>query len=184
MAELLVHIGNATTNPWQDGDVVQAVRTYDCLRVHAETISRGRSVDVGAAQSALKLEYDKYTKDKGVQLPSEADLSLWWDKAEAEAGLNRTNFETYPFTALERRRGMVIPLDADISVADQQAWAGTPNPPDFVPRYVDWRTDIIVANRAKKGAGGPAAVDADVLDKSIHVVVDVALPVGQVLVRP
>lgn len=184
MAELLVHIGDATTNPCQDGDVIVAMRTYDCLRVHAETISQGRGVNVGAAQSTLKLEYDKYTKDKGVQLPSEADLSLWWDKAEAEAGLDRTDFETYPFTALERKRGMVIPLDADISAEDQQAWAGTPNPPDFVPRYIDWRTDIIGASRAKKGVGGPTAVDADVLDKSIHVVVDVALPVDKVLVRP
>ena len=98
MAELLIHIGNAATNPCQDGDVIEAMRTYDCLRVHANTISQGRGIDVGAAQSTLKLEYDKYTKDKGVQLPSEADLSLWWDKAEADAGLDRTNFETYPFT--------------------------------------------------------------------------------------
>ena len=99
--ELLVCTRDILTSHWRDGDVLQVFNAYDALRVHAETIANGRGVYKGDAVHALRTLYDRIT-DGRRRLPDRDDLLVWWQRAEALAGLSREDFARFPFTALER----------------------------------------------------------------------------------
>ena len=161
--ELLVCTRDIPVLGCQDGDVLQVRSAHDALRVHAAMIAKGRGVYQGDAVPALGTLYDQITDDRR-HLPSRNDLLAWWEQAEALAGLDRADFVRFPFSPLERRSFLVVPLDADVSPALQQRWAGA----DGVEQYrlrVDWRSAV---------AG--LAAEADVLSRSAPVHLGTALP--------
>ena len=96
MAELLLHIGDSPTSSWHDGDIMQAVRDYDALRVHAELIVRERSMFKTDALPALKKTYEAITRGKNRVLPVEEDLEEWWERADHAGGINRASCEQFP----------------------------------------------------------------------------------------
>lgn len=161
--ELLVCTRDILSSHWRDGDVVQVFSAYDALRVNAETIANGRGAYKGDAVPALRTLYDQITSNRR-NLPTRDDLLAWWEQAEALAGLDRNDFARFPFSALERRSFLVVPLDADVSPALQQRWAGADGIEQFKLR-VDWRSAV---------AG--LAAEADVLSRTTPVHLDTALP--------
>ena len=161
-SELLVCTRDIPSSHWRDGDVMQVFSAYDALRVHAETITNGRGAYKGDAVPALRTLYDQIT-DNRRHLPSRNDLLAWWERAETLAGLDREDFARFPFSPLERRSFLVVPLDADVSPALQQRWAG----PDGIEQYrlrVDWRNAVT-----------GLAAEADVVSRVTPVHLDTAL---------
>ena len=163
MDELLLHVGDSPTSSWRDGDIMQAVRNYDALRVHAELIVRGRGAYQGTVLPSLRSAYESITRAKNQVLPEEDDLLDWWNKARRKAGLDLARFERFPWSATERKLHLVVPLGRDITLAEKQQWAGKPASemrdeatgtvtPAFTPRYVDWQRDILGEVEVKTAA--------------------------------
>lgn len=157
-SELLVCTRDIPTSRWSDGDVVQAYSTNDALRVHAETIANGRGRYRGEAVPALRALYDQITGDRRRQ-PHPNDLAFWWTRAKALAGLRSVDFSQYPFTPIERRRLLVVPLEADVTPALRQIVGGGPNSRQW-KLTVDWRSAV---------SGPGLGTLADVLNPSVEV---------------
>ncbi len=169
-SEVLVCTRDIPTSRWSDGDVVQAYSTHDALRVHAETLANGRSRYHGEALPALRVLYDQIT-DNRRRPPRPEDLRFWWSQAKALAGLRSADFSRYPFTPLERRRLLVVPLEADVTPAVRQIVGG-----GRVFRHwkltVDWRSALV-----GPGLGTPS----DVLDPSVEVTFRRPCPLSHVV---
>ena len=153
-AELLIHIGNSSSSARRDGDIVCAMRQYDALRTHAELTVRGRGRYRGPKLRQLQRAYDDITRRAGRTLPREDDLIGWWGLAERETDLRAADHRRFPFSRLERRLGLVVPLNRDVTLAEKAAWTGVATAVDArsesgrtqlagKPKFVDWRRDVI-----------------------------------------
>ena len=157
-SELLVCTRDIPTSRWSDGDVVQAYSTRDALRVHAETIASGRGRYRGEAVPALRVLYDQITGNRH-HPPHPEDLVFWWSRAKALAGLRSADFSRYPFTPIERRRLLVVPVEADVTPALRQIVGGGRHSRQW-KLTVDWRSAL-----AGPGLGNLS----DVLNPSVEV---------------
>ena len=153
-AELLIHIGDSSSSTRRDGDILCAMRQYDALRTHAELTLRGRGRYRGPKLRQLQRAYDDITRRAGRTLPREDDLIGWWSLAERETDLRVADHGRFPFSRLERRLGLVVPLNRDVTLAEKEAWTGVAATTDAhtesgrtrragTPTFVDWRRDVI-----------------------------------------
>ena len=153
-AELLIHIGDSSSSARRDGDIVSAMRQYDALRTHAELTVRERGRYRGPKLRQLQRAYDDITCRAGRALPREDDLIGWWDLAEREADLRAVDHGWFPFSRLERRLGLVVPLNRDVTLAEKADWTDVATTDDAhpetghtqparKPKFVDWRRDVI-----------------------------------------
>lgn len=197
--ELVLHIGNATTNAWRDGDIIAASRTYDALRTHAEVIIRGRgSVRDAGHVATLRVAYDKLVNLTDHVMPDEPDLADWWVLCESLTGLVRSSFESFPYTTRERSLFLVVPLDREATVADLNDWVRNRRPlPKPVgdelvskelpkARYVDWVNDVLPAGNPRTVVHSHlgtsfAASETDIRNQ--RVAIKVVLPVADTVIR-
>lgn len=156
MAALLIQVGEGK---FGDGGIIIVRRDYDALRVHAEMLVRGRMP--GLTASARSVLWSKWMRITGGnrRLPSDADLSGWWDMAGPVGRVDRADFRDFPFGLLERRVHLVVPLDADVDDATAREWERHFDESDegkHNRRYlVAWRTRLV----------SPSVREADVLDR-------------------
>lgn len=172
-SELALHIGNAATNRWRDGDIVRVTFTYDAQRVIAETISNGRHSAVNRVTQAASIEalaefYEKITDPNRQPQPRAGDLLRWWTLCETLTGLDRNDFSNFPYTGAERRMLLIVPLTREATMAERGQWTGKTDRAEGqlpIPKRVDWQADVMPGLRVRVGRKGvKPATNANVRD--------------------
>lgn len=167
-SELALHIGDAATNRWRDGDIVRVTFTYDAHRVIAETISNGRYGAVRDPQhvATLRRAYLAITDPNKQPQPTEAGLDSWWTACEQLTGLDRADFSNFPYTSHEQQFMLIVPLTREATMAERGQWTGKANRAEGqlpIPMRVDWQADIMPGLRVRQGRKGvKPATNADV----------------------
>ena len=170
MAELLIHVDrilNTDPKAFRDGDVILAFRDFKISYTWAQMIVRGTTgldFPVFPKLAVLLAEITEGGKHK----PLARDLETWWTEVE-RLGIDRHRCRRWPFGRLERKKYLVVKLDADITMEQARdlsrpeiRWASKPiteerDAPEAMQmelvqkrrRYLSWRPRLTPEQTAR-----------------------------------